>query len=127
MASAAPRAAPLDTPDQPWIGQRVAEQALHRHPGQRQHRAHGQAEQGPRQADLAEDHFRLGQARSIERQPGQAQRGAQGIAQRQADGTEGEGQPEDQHERNPQRTEQCAGTNNRFQWAASVLSGFAEG
>ncbi|MNC39846.1 hypothetical protein D3C75_885250 [compost metagenome] len=46
-------------PHQPRIGQRVAEQALHGHPAQRQHRAHHQGEQRPRQTDLADDQLGL--------------------------------------------------------------------
>lgn len=75
----------MGNPYQPGVGQRVAEQPLHGHPGQRQHRAHRQPQQGARQADLTKDHLGLLQAIFGNGQPQQAQASAQGIEHWQAD------------------------------------------
>ncbi|MNG02768.1 hypothetical protein D3C84_858110 [compost metagenome] len=96
-------------PHQSGIGQRVTEQTLHGDAGQCQHRAHGQPEQGAWQADLTEDQLRLLQPLAGKWQAGQAQRGAQGLAQGQADRPQRQGQPERQQQENAQCDEQGAG------------------
>src|SRR5690606_36627941 len=83
--------------DQPWIGQRVAEQPLHGYLGQRQHGADHQPQQGTRQTDLADDQLGLGlgvgqvDADRPEQCP-------QGIGQRQADRPQRQRQPDRQQQ-----------------------------
>ncbi|MNO50508.1 hypothetical protein D3C76_408860 [compost metagenome] len=109
--------------DQARVRQGVAEQPLHRHAGQRQYRAHGDAEQAARQADLTEDQLRLLRVTPVKRQPQQAHPGQQGIAQRQAHRPEGQGQPEHQHQQQ-QQTDQgrTRPENGRHGWVPAVCA-----
>ncbi|MNF77761.1 hypothetical protein D3C84_599140 [compost metagenome] len=84
--------------DQARVGQGVAEQPLHGHPGQGQDRTDGDAEQTARQTNLPQDQLGLWRLAGLDWQAEQPQPGQQGITQRQADRPQGQGQPEHQQQ-----------------------------